>query len=206
MIWSSTWIHTALTHFTTVRRKGVISHVTALMGFTGIVTVCEFTCYFILWRNLWGWTLHLKRKRIFIKPFVSTLLIFTGFVALPLSINILIGRHTCSSRTLLSQNWTVLLKSSICLLCHNSFCVGKKKKGFSHSFVSSPLFCQLDNWCSTSSWYPYAFWLNLHEVVHSRMSTSNFIYNRFPVSWWNDVGGGISCSTLYEYHHYHSCA
>jgi hypothetical protein len=31
--------------------------------------------------------------------------------------------------------------------------------------------------------------LNRHEIVHSPLSTSIFMYNRFPVSWWNDVGG-----------------
>lgn len=37
MIWTNTWPHTPLLHFTAVRRKGVISHFAVHMGFAGII-------------------------------------------------------------------------------------------------------------------------------------------------------------------------
>jgi hypothetical protein len=66
---------------------------------------------------------------------------------LPLSISII-------SRRLSFQNWTVLLK--LCLSV-SSFCFGKYKTGFIHCFLSSHFFCQLDDWCCTSSWNSCAF-------------------------------------------------
>jgi hypothetical protein len=153
------------------------------------------SCDFILPRNPW--------KCIFIKPSILSLLIFAGFVALPLSISILAGRHTCSMRTLPFQNWTIFLKlSSIpvvtclrsslacpkmsmnaSLLCHYKFCFGKNKTGINHCLVVKSL--SVPSWqlvfqvLIIAAWHLSVSWLNLHEVVHSPMSVSHSMMKWF---------------------------
>lgn len=112
MTWNNTWIHTAPTHFTIVRRKGVIFHVVVLMGFVDIMTryVSSHWFYYLEKKKLWGWTLHPKQKCIFIKLSVLSLFLLIFLQCHFDNIIILASRHTCSMRTVSFQNWTTLLK------------------------------------------------------------------------------------------------
>jgi hypothetical protein len=93
------------THYTTVRRKGVVSHHSTYGLHRHCNRECELTFDSPVPRNLWGHTLHLVWNCILINPSVLSLLTFQVLFHCHCdSINILVSRHTCSTRILSFQN------------------------------------------------------------------------------------------------------